>query len=335
MKAAIIKEPGKVVLENVLDLGRPGEYQCLCRNLFFASCTGTDLKLIHNKTPWENSYPSVLGHESIGEIIEVGKKVRNFAKGDIVLRPVYVYAGETLNGYSASFGGFSEQGLIIDKQAMAEDGVEGCNPYAQYQLTVPRAWRDQPWAVLFITFKETFSFLQKMGSLYGKSVGVIGTGAVGLFFIRLARLMLAQNITAINRSGEGFDRARDFGADEGVKVSDLASCQGKFDILIDAAGVSTNLKPFTSCVKSGGTLAVYGLDHSFKMEIEGFGSGIIFSFHSPAEADPIVHETCVKLVEKGIIDLAPFHSSVMPFDRVAEGFKLLEARKEFKVVFAV
>ena len=122
MKAIAVKEIGKVEVVDVPDLGSPSEYQCLCKNLYASTCTGTDAKLINDTTPWDNVYPGILGHENVAEVIEVGAKVKNYQKGDIVVRPVYVYAGEEKNGYSALFGGFSEYGLVTDFQAMQDDG---------------------------------------------------------------------------------------------------------------------------------------------------------------------------------------------------------------------
>ncbi len=332
MKAAVISGPGKLEMRAIPDLPAPGEYECLCRNLYFATCTGTDLKLMHDHTPWGTTYPAVLGHEVVGEVVEVGSRVRSFSPGDLVLRPVYVFPGEEREGLHAAFGGFSEYGMVFDHAAMQEDNAPDLKAYARYQLPIPGEWRDKPWCSLFITMKETFSWLQQLGSLYGKDVAIVGTGAVGLFYTQLAALFSARSITVINRSGRGFDLACGLGADRGVKFADLDQ-EPQFDLLIDAAGISTHLHEFTGFIRPGGTCAVYGLDHSCSTTIEGFGSGLHFAFHSPVESDPLVHDTCVRLVERGIFPLEKFYSATMDFDRIPEGFRLLEERREWKIIF--
>ncbi len=333
LKAAIIKEPGVVKMGDVPEIGSLSEYQCLCRNIYGASCSGTDRKLIHNKTPWPNEYPAVLGHENVAEVIEVGAKVRNFAVGDAVLRPVYVYAGEERNGLHAAFGGFSELGVITDSKAMKSDGLTEFNPYANFQVKIPTAWKHDQSAVMFITLKETFSWLQKLTPLYGKRVGVIGAGAVGLFYTRLASVFCAKEVTTLDIKPDRFDRARKVGADRCVDLGAGEKPEQPFDLLIDAAGILSKIGDFIPFVAIGGTFAVYGLDHTFTATFEGMGSGITFAFHNSDEANPLVHDTCVALVDKGMVDLSDFHSSVVPFDEVPQAYERIDAGKELKVVF--
>jgi len=77
----------------------PGPYQCLCKTLACATCTGTDQKIIWHKLPWPQDYPGIVGHESIGRVIKTGNKVRNIKEGELVFRPTAVYQGEKLGDY--------------------------------------------------------------------------------------------------------------------------------------------------------------------------------------------------------------------------------------------
>ncbi len=334
MKAAIIKEVGVVEMMEVPDLGSPAPYQCICRNIFASTCSGTDRKLIHNKTPWENVYPAVLGHENVAEVVEVGSKVQNFFVGDTVLRPVYVYPGEEWNGLHGAFGGFTESGVITDTEAMKADGLGDFNSYAQYQVKIPDAWKNEPSAVMFITLKETFSWLQKLAPLYGKRVGVIGAGAVGLFYTRLASLFCAREVTVLDINPERFERARKVGADRCLNSGAGEKPEQPFDLLIDAAGILSKIGDFIPLVAVGGTFAVYGIDRTFTASFEGFGSGIHFAFHHSDEGSRLVHDTCVGLVEKGLVDLSDFYTSIMRFDDVPRAYERIDAGKELKVVFS-
>ncbi len=334
MKAAVVKEIGKVEIVEVPDIDKIGDYECLCKNIFFSTCTGTDSKLINDTTPWENEYPGVLGHENVAEIIEVGSKVKNFKKGDIVLRPVYVYAGEHRNGYSGLFGGFSDYGIITDSEAMKDDGDFSFNPYANYQVKIPTSWKSNPSSVMLITLKETFSWIEKLTPLYGKHVGIIGAGTVGLFYIRLASIFCARSVTSLDIDASKFEKARKLGADRCIDLKNEAAPEAEFDVLIDAAGIITKIHDFMPMVKPGGTFGIYGIDASKDQVVfNGFGSGLHFAFHNSDEANPLVHDACVSLVEKGFIDLSDFHSSIMPFTQAPEAYELLKARKESKVVF--
>jgi D-arabinose 1-dehydrogenase-like Zn-dependent alcohol dehydrogenase len=336
MKAAVMRKANELVIAEVKDLPAVSEYQCLCKNLFASACTGTDRKLLKDHIPWGHvAYPAVLGHETVGEVIKPGSKVKNFKVGDIVLRPVYGYAGQQVNGFNNEFGGFSEQGIITDCKAMLADGFKSTDShgYANYQMKIPAAWKKHPESVIFITMKETFSWIRQLAPLYGKKVGIIGAGAVGMFYIRFAALMFASEITVIARSASGSERARQCGADKFIALDKDEKPEGQFDLLIDAAGVMTDINKFLTWVKPGGIYAVYGLGERMDANINGFGSGVIFSFHAPAETDQLVHDTCVTLVEKGIVDLKQFHSSVFPFERMPEAFEKIERKEEFKPVF--
>ncbi|MCM8777698.1 MAG: alcohol dehydrogenase catalytic domain-containing protein, partial [Candidatus Omnitrophica bacterium] len=75
MKAAITDGKGNIWIEEV-PIPEVSPYHCLCKTLACATCTGTDIKIIHNKLPWKENYPAILGHESIGKVIKTGNKVK-------------------------------------------------------------------------------------------------------------------------------------------------------------------------------------------------------------------------------------------------------------------
>ncbi len=336
MKAAVITAPGNVAMLEVPDLPPTGEYQVKCRNLFFAACTGTDRKLIHNQVPWGAvSYPAVLGHESVGEVLEVGAGVRNFRPGDLVLRPVYGYAGTTVNGLGCEFGGFSEFGVVTDYRAMREDGREDYSGYCRFQMKIPAAWRNFKESVLLITMKETMSYLLPLGSFYNKRVAVIGAGAVGMFFIKFISLQLPARLTAFASSLRARDRVRTVGADE-LRILDLsAPPDEQYDVVVDSAGILGQLEQAIRLVRSGGTYATYGIGDTMDCCFRGFGSGIHFAFHSQAEDDPTVHELCVRAVERGLVDLTQFRSGIFPFEQLPEVFERIARKQEFKPIFTL
>src|SRR5262249_34945073 len=119
MKAAIVKEPGRLVVEEVPD-PKLGPYDVLCRQLYGATCVGTDLHIINNQFPWPVKYPTLLGHESVGRVVKVGEKVRYFKAGDVIARVCNL---DPLNDeLTSTWGGFAEFGLARDHRAMQEDG---------------------------------------------------------------------------------------------------------------------------------------------------------------------------------------------------------------------
>lgn len=107
MKAVIAQGGGRFAFADV-PMPQPTDYQCLCKIQACATCSGTDQKIVAEALPWKQSYPGILGHESVGRVIEVGAKVRHIKTGDMFLRPAAVYNGEKLGGFHSLWGGFAE-----------------------------------------------------------------------------------------------------------------------------------------------------------------------------------------------------------------------------------
>ena len=72
------------------------ENQALVKTLSCGVCNGTDGKLIHGTFKNMHQYPMLLGHEGVGRVVETGKNVTKYKKGDIVLLP-FLYAEQ--DGY--------------------------------------------------------------------------------------------------------------------------------------------------------------------------------------------------------------------------------------------
>lgn len=180
MKAAITNGTGKVRIDNI-PMPEPNAYQCLCKHLVCASCTGTDKKHIHNRLPWKQEYPGILGHESLGIVLETGKKVKHYQPGDIVIRPTPVYPGDKFAGFSSMWGGFSEYGLVTDTAAWkADDRAAPINSYSQYQLTIPDDLELSPAdAVQLITLKEVTGYAHSVGVTLNTPTLLLGAGFAG------------------------------------------------------------------------------------------------------------------------------------------------------------
>ncbi len=99
----------------------PGDYDAVVKTEVSFLCNATDRKLIDGHFPGVETYPLLLGHESVGIVEAVGKRVTSFAPGDrtvggLLLEP-------TDPQYASGWGGFSEYILVRDHQAMLNDGV--------------------------------------------------------------------------------------------------------------------------------------------------------------------------------------------------------------------
>ena len=123
MKAAVVRQHGTVELMDIAD-PVPGPYDCLVEIDACATCTGTDLSLIHGTFPWLKDTPYIVGHESTGIIVEVGEKVANFRVGQRVTRPAGILPGHPVDGIGSMWGGFAEKGLVRDTEKEKAEGKE-------------------------------------------------------------------------------------------------------------------------------------------------------------------------------------------------------------------
>ena len=100
MKAAVVENAGHLVVRDI-PMPHVGDYDALCEMLYGATCSATDSHLVEGRFPWPIHYPTVLGHESIGRVIRVGPRVRNFRIGDLVTR----VGAPPSEGVSVNWGG--------------------------------------------------------------------------------------------------------------------------------------------------------------------------------------------------------------------------------------
>jgi threonine dehydrogenase-like Zn-dependent dehydrogenase len=213
VKAAVVVEPGRLEVLDV-PVPDPGPYDVKVETLAGGLC-GTDRHIVDG-TFYRRDYPAILGHESLGRIVEAGDRVRSFRAGDLVLRTAAAKPGERLGPYASALGGFAEWALATDIVALAEDGhADRIRPYDRLQRVVAPGF-DPVDAGAFIVFKETLSWLRRLANVAGLRVLVIGTGPAGLSFMRVARADGARQVLALGRREGRLARARAAGVDEAI-----------------------------------------------------------------------------------------------------------------------
>lgn len=339
MKAAITDGKGKVWIGEV-PRPVPGDYECLCKTKACATCTGTDSKHIHDKLPWAQAYPGLLGHESVGVVIEVGKKVRNFREGDIVLRPAAAFPGTQLGGYTSMWGGFAEYGLVGDAAAMRADDPEAKpNNYTRFQQVIPReANISCVDATMLITLKECASYIASSGVGFRSRVLVLGAGSVGMCMIRFAKIFGANPVIAVARRDEQLAYVKErIGADATVNVprqdllasvAELTGGQG-VDRIIDTTGDADFLRSALPALAPGGKVGAYATYTRGKARADivapEFEAG-------GATGEDIAHPYLLDAVRLGLVPLGDYYSHVVPLADLPRAFGMIEHKEAFKVV---
>lgn len=333
MLAAVAERPGVLTVREV-PLPVMDETECLVEILACAICNSTDHKLLHGRFRYKgpDAYPGILGHESIGRVVECGSRVESFKVGDHVLRPMACYApGE---GPMCMSGGLAQFGKV-------KDPLFGGTPMHQ---VVP-ADIDPADATMLITLKETLSWLQRWPLQPRQSVVVLGSGPVGLSFAYFARMLGAHPVVVLGRREEPLQRALDLGLevinterdDPAQVVRDLTQGKGA-DRVIEAVGDDSLIELGLSLLNPQGRLGIYGIAPTRApgdMERRAVDIGLArnewaLEFLGPQEWAP--HEQLLWLVKQGMVRLEDWYTHVVPLQETGRGFDLLESREAFKVV---
>lgn len=271
-----------------------GEYEARCDLLYGAVCAGTDTHLVQGHPPFCHwvKYPIILGHESIGRVVAIGAKVRNLKPGDVITRVGCPAVGDVTPGW----GGFAQTGIATDWRAMQEDGVTGWQDKTVQQI-LP-ADIDPAVGTLFITWRETLSYVTRMGFRPGVSVLVIGSGGNGLAFVSHARNLGATRVAMVGSAARAADATK-AGATEyhDYRREDVwKPLAGSFDFVIDSVGTATNVQRGQQCLKAGGTIGIYGLDEAGKISLT---PGNTFTFYGGGYDEAEAHEAVLKFYRAG------------------------------------
>ena len=337
MKAAVVREPGKLVVEDI-PMPQVGPYDVLCRQLYGATCVGTDLHIINNQFPWPIKYPTLLGHESVGRVERIGNKVRNFRLGDVVSRVCNLSpAGESL---ASNWGGFAEFGIARDHRAMKADGCapELWHAYRVNEVIPPDI--SPAAATMMITWRETLSFIRRMGLYAGKSLLVVGSGGNGLAFAAHARNLGATGVAVIgssDRKAVGFA----VGATHyySYRGSDVATEIRRdfpygFDFIIDAIGRANSLDESLPFAAPNAVVAHYGLDDFGKWSLNPSRARGTFTYYNGGYDEAETHEAVLAFMREGKLLAQHWLNTSAPYSlaTITEAYASVQQRKELKAL---
>lgn len=258
IQALIVPEWGRI---EFADLPRPEPLPDEALVLVDACgiCSSTDWKLIRGQMPWAGEAPLVLGHESVGTVVEVGRDVSKFKVGDRVTRVVY----PAIDGrVGSAFGGFARYGVVGEPRADADR--TRINAYNRARQCIVPATLPVTQAVLAISLSETASVLRLLPSLAGRSIVVAGAGYAGLGFTLWCKLAGA-TVCTLGRRDASLARAVACGADTAINTTEdgwearvLESLGGPADGAIEAIGNTAFAQRLSGLVTDDGFRLAYG-----------------------------------------------------------------------------
>jgi hypothetical protein len=173
----------------------------------------------------------------------------------------------------------------------------------------------------------------------GKTVVVVGDGAVGLCAVLAARRLGAERVVAMSRHESRQAIARDFGAtdvvaergDEGVRlVHELLDGVGA-DCVLECVGTGSAMVQAVSSARPGGTVGYVGVPHGVELPIRDMFSRNVGVVGGVASARAYLPEL-LEDVWGGQLTPGTVFDLELPLSDVAEGYAAMDERRAVKVL---
>ncbi len=231
----------------------------------YTGICGTDVH-IYQWDEWAQKtipVPMAIGHEFVGEIVQVGSNVNDFHPGDIVSGEGHVTCGRCRNCLAG------RRHLCAQTHGV---GVNRPGAFAEYiSLPMSNIWRHDPGinkevAAIFDPFGNAVHTALSF-PVTGEDVLITGAGPIGIMAIPVVKRAGARHVVITDMNSYRLDLARRMGATLAVNPNEtpLAEVQQQlhmaegFDVGLEMSGNSTALRDMISNMSHGGKIALLGI----------------------------------------------------------------------------
>jgi S-(hydroxymethyl)glutathione dehydrogenase/alcohol dehydrogenase len=277
MKAAVLREVGKPLQIEDVEIRKPGAHEVLIRTVAAGVCH-SDLHFV------EGSYtmpmPAILGHESAGVVEAVGEEVRAVTAGDHVITCLSVFCGhceDCLTGHMSlcrnpdvrrpTTPRLTQNGAPVGQFAQLSSFAEQMLIHEHACVAIRK---DMPLdrAALIGCGVTTGvgAVIHTSGVKPGETVAVIGCGGVGLSAINGAAIAGAGRIIAIDTSPAKDNMARAFGATDFINAAEtdpvaavMGLTGGGVHHAFEAIGLAKTAEQAFNMLARGGTANIIGM----------------------------------------------------------------------------
>lgn len=287
--------------------------------------------------------PTPMGHEYIGIVEETGEDVNHVKVGDFVVGS-FVASDNTCEICQAGF-----QSRCIHQVMMGSVGTQA--EYARIPLadgTLVKVTGEPTPAQT----KSLLAASDVLGTGWfaavaaeagpGKTVAVVGDGAVGLMAILAAKRLGAERIIAMSRHADRQALAKKFGAtdivtergEDGVaRIKELTGGYGAHST-VEAVGTQESMMQAIHATRPGGHVGYVGVSHGVELD----GLDLFFSTVSllggPAPVRRFLPEL-IDLIMTDEIDPGVVFDLELPIEEAAEGYKAMDERRATKVLLTL
>ena len=341
MRATLMYEAGDVRIENVPDPSIDAPTDAIVRVTRACIC-GSDL------WPYESMERSEtgqsMGHEAVGVVEEVGSQVRTVEPGDVVVMPF---------AFSDGTCAFCHEGLhteCVHGGFFGNNGENGAQaealrvPYADGTLFVLPVGEDDALMPSLLTLSDVMGtgHHAAVGSRVGpgKSVGVVGDGAVGLCGVIAAKRLGAEQIIILGRHEDRIALAREFGATDVVsergedaieRVRELTGGFGAHSVL-ECVGLEQSTATAIGIARPGGAVGRVGVpqDETMPAGQTSFYANVTVG-GGPAPVRAYIEELLPDILE-GRIEPGKVFDRTVDLAGVPDGYQAMADRESIKVM---
>lgn len=284
--------------------------------------------------------PTPMGHEYCGIVEEVGSEVRTVRRGQFVVGSFFAsdntceicsagYQSRCVHAEYVGAGGAQAPFLRVP----LADGTLVATPEVPSESMIPNllATSDVLGTGWFAADAAAVS--------PGKTVAVVGDGAVGLCAVIAAKQLGAERIIMMSRHEQRQKLAREFGAtdiveergDEGVmKIKELTRGLGAHSV-IEAVGTQESMMQAIRCTRAGGHVGFVGVTHGVELPGQELFYAEVHLHGGPAPVRRFLPKL-IELVLEGRINPGKVFDLTLPLDQVAEGYRAMDERRAIKTL---
>ncbi|MDI9948054.1 zinc-dependent alcohol dehydrogenase family protein [Rhodococcus sp. IEGM 1305] len=288
-------------------------------------------------------WPQPMGHEYVGVVEQIGDDVKHVKVGDFVIGSFFASDNTCeicQSGYQSRcvhavpMGSIGTQAEYV--RVPLADGTLVATPTQPTPEQIPSLL-----AASDVLGTGWFAAVAAEAGP-GKTVAVVGDGAVGLLAVLAAKHLGAQRIIAMSRHTDRQALARTFGAtdivtergDDGVaKIKELTDGLGAHSV-IEAVGTQESMMQAIRSARPGGHVGYVGVAHEVELPgMELFFSGV--HLHGgPAPVRRFLPEL-IELIISGQINPGEVFDLTLPIEQAAEGYKAMDERRATKVLLTL
>jgi threonine dehydrogenase-like Zn-dependent dehydrogenase len=281
-----------------------------------------------------------MGHEYVGVVEEIGDEVRTIKVGDFVVGSFWA----SDNTCEICRTGY--QAYCVHRVLMGTIGTQAERarvPLADGTLVTTPGMPDADLIPSLMTASDVLGtgwFAAQAGP--GRTVAVVGDGAVGLLGVLAAKQLGAERIIAFSRHADRQALAKEFGAtdiveergEEGVaRVKELTGGLGAHSV-IEAVGTQEAMMQAIGSTRPGGHVGFVGVSHDVAIAGDELFMAGIHLHGGPAPVRQYLPHL-IQLIWDRKMNPGRVFDLTLPLDRAAEGYRAMDQRTATKVLLTV